>query len=401
MKKYNLIFVANELANNNLNGPNVVFFNLIKTIYLNKIDYDKFNFYFLVPSNFKLYDLDINFIDLTKKLKENKDLNFIKLKKNNKLEIFLNLLRLSKFVRDYIIFYPRLTFLPFLNNQISFLYDLPLEKSYIMSENQLKDFIDKQFLFKKFIINNLKFIFTISNSVREDIIKFLGIDKLDYVYLGVDHEVFKPLKINEVKKILEKHNLRFKNYFFYPAGKLWFRKNIINLLLAFHKLINNSYYKDIELVITTNNYNDLRDKYVYQVREVVNKYNLEEKVKFLFVDSKDLVSLYNGAIAVVFSSYYEGFGLPILESLACKIPILFSDIPVFNEIFPENPFKFKPNSIENIYFTFTNFLDLYLKKEKESINRIIELGYKKILSFRWDNTIKNLLSKVEKNIFKE
>jgi hypothetical protein len=270
-----------------------------------------------------------------------------------------------------------------------------------MTENQLKNFIDKQFLFKKFVINNLKFIFTISNSVKEDIIKFLEIDKLDYVYLGVDHEVFKPLKINEVKKILEKHNLRFKNYFFYPAGKLWFRKNIINLLLAFHKLINNSYYKDIELVITTNNYNDLRDKYVYQVREVVNKYNLEEKVKFLFVDSKDLVSLYNGAIAVVFSSYYEGFGLPILESLACKIPVLFSDISVFNEIFPENPFKFKPNSIENIYFTFTNFLDLYLKKEEERINRIIELGYKKILNFTWDNTIKNLLSKVEKNIFKE
>jgi hypothetical protein len=401
MKKFNLIFVANELANNNLNGPNVVFFNLIKTIYLNKIDYDKFNFYFLVPLNFKIDNLDINSIDLSKKLKEHKDLNFIKLKKNNKLEIFLNLLRLTKFMRDYIILYPKLTFLPFLDNQISFLYDLPLEKSYIMSKNQLKDFIDKQFLFKKFIINNLKFIFTISNSVKEDIIKFLGIDKLDYVYLGVDHEVFKPLKINEVKKILEKHNLRFKNYFFYSAGKLWFRKNIINLLLAFHKLINNSSYKDIELVITANNYNDLRDKYVYQVREVVKKYNLGEKVKFLFVDSKDLVSLYNGAIAVVFSSYYEGFGLPILESLACKIPILFSDIPVFNEIFPENSFKFEPDNVENIYFTFTNFLDLYLKKEKEMVNRIIELGYKKILSFTWDNTIKNLLSKVEKNIFKE
>jgi hypothetical protein len=401
MKKYNLIFVANELSNNNLNGPNVVFFNLIKTIYLNKIDYDKFNFYFLVPLNFKLYDFDINFIDLSKKLKEHKNLNFIKIKKNNKFEIFFNLLTLTKFIRDYIIFYPRLTFLPFLDNQISFLYDLPLEKIYIMSQNQLKDFIDKQFLFKKFIINNLKFIFTISKSVKEDIIKFLEIDKLDYVYLGVDHEVFKPLKINEVKKILEKHNLRFKNYFFYPAGKLWFRKNIINLLLAFHKLINNSSYKDIELVITANNYNDLRDKYVYQVREVEKKYNLGEKVKFLFVDSKDLVSLYNGAIAVVFSSYYEGFGLPILESLACKIPILFSDIPVFNEIFPQNSFKFEPDNVENIYFTFTNFLDLYLKKEKESINRIIELGYKKILNFTWDNTIKNLLSKIKQNIFKE
>jgi len=114
-KGFNLIFVANELSNNNLNGPNVVFFNLIKTIYLNKIDYDKFNFYFLVPLNFK-----IDNIDLSKKLKEHKDLNFIRIKKNNKLEIFFNLLRLTKFVRDYIIFYPRLTFLPFLDNQISF-----------------------------------------------------------------------------------------------------------------------------------------------------------------------------------------------------------------------------------------------------------------------------------------
>ena len=401
MKKFNLIFVANELASNNLNGPNIVFFNLIKTIYLNKIDYNKFDFYFLVPSNFKIDDLDISFIDLSKKIEDHKYLNFIKIKKNNKLEIFLNLLRLTKFVRDYIIFYPRLTFLPFLENQMAFLYDLPLEKSYVMNENQLKNFINKQFLFKKFIINNLKFIFTISNSVKEHIIRFLGINKLDYVYLGVDYKIFKPLEINEVKKILEKYNLRFKNYFFYPAGKLWFRKNITNLLLAFHKLINNSSYKGIELVITANNYNDLRDKYVYKVREVVNKYDLGKKVKFLFVDSKDLVSLYNGAIAVVFSSYYEGFGLPILESLACKIPILFSDISVFNELFPENPFKFKPDSVENIYFTFTNFLDLYLREDKEGVNRIIELGYKKMLNFTWDNTVKNLLNKIEQNISKE
>jgi len=401
MKKFNLIFVANELASNNLNGPNIVFFNLIKTIYLNKIDYNKFDFYFLVPSNFKIDYLDISFIDLSKKIEDHKYLNFIKIKKNNKLEIFLNLLRLTKFVRDYIIFYPRLTFLPFLENQMAFLYDLPLEKSYVMNENQLKNFINKQFLFKKFIINNLKFIFTISNSVKEHIIRFLGINKLDYVYLGVDYKIFKPLEINEVKKILEKYNLRFKNYFFYPAGKLWFRKNITNLLLAFHKLINNSSYKGIELVITANNYNDLRDKYVYKVREVVNKYDLGKKVKFLFVDSKDLVSLYNGAIAVVFSSYYEGFGLPILESLACKIPILFSDISVFNELFPENPFKFKPDSVENIYFTFTNFLDLYLREDKEGVNRIIELGYKKMLNFTWDNTVKNLLNKIEQNISKE
>ena len=155
------------------------------------------------------------------------------------------------------------------------------------------------------------------------------------------------------------------------------------------------------MIITANNYNDLKDKYVFKVRKIIQDYKINDNVKFCYVDNKDMVDLYNGAVAVIFSSFYEGFGLPILESLACKVPILFSDIPVFNEIFNENIFKFDPNDVESIYFQLKNFLEFYLKEDKEKLNRIIELGYKKIFNFNWLSTAKNLVSKIENIISKE
>ncbi len=387
MGNFNLIFVANELDNNNLNGPNVVFFNLIKAVCLNGNEFDnRFKFYFLVPENFH-----VNY-------NESQNVNFIKIKSNNKFVLFFTMSSLKKLGNNYVIFYPKLTYFPFFKNQFAFLYDLPLEKKYLINEIELKRGIRKQFLFKKLVINNLKCVFTISKSVKEDIVKFLDINNIDYIYLGVDTEIFKPLDhVN-----LEKFDLKYKEYFFYPAGKLWFRKNIINLLLAFYKLINQlEEYKKYKLIITANNYNDLKDKYVLKVRKIIQDYKLNDNVKFCYVDNKDMVDLYNGAVAVIFSSFYEGFGLPILESLACKVPILFSDIPVFNEIFNENIFKFDPNDVESIYFQLKNFLEFYLKEDKEKLNRIIELGYKKIFNFNWLSTAKNLVSKIENIISKE
>ncbi|MGB9638283.1 MAG: glycosyltransferase [bacterium] len=201
---------------------------------------------------------------------------------------------------------------------------------------------------------------------------------------------------------LSRYDLKYKNYFFYPAGKLWYRKNIINLLLAFYRLINYSEnYKNIELVITANNYNNLKDRYVFEVRKLIEEYKLNKNIRFMYVDNKEMVNLYNGAMAVIFSSFYEGFGLPILESLACKIPILFSDIPVFNEIFNENIFKFDPNDVDSIYFHLKNFLEINLKEDNKELDRIIKLGYKKSFSFKWLNTVKNLLVKIESIIDKE
>ncbi len=425
MSNLNIIFVANELDNNNLNGPNVVFFNLIKTIYLNEDKFDNiFRFYFLVPENFGFSYFNIDFLqpefelykskyeklfklkfsDLNLKEDEFKKVNFIKVKNNNKFGLFFTMSILKKLIlkksgSSYVFFYPKLTYFPFFNNQFAFLYDLPLERRYLINEIELKKNIQKQFLFKKLVINNLKFVFTISKSVKDDIVKFLEIDdKIDYIYLGVDYEIFKPL--NQVN--LRKYDLKYKNYFFYPAGKLWFRKNIINLLLAFYKLVNYSEnYKNIELVITANNYDNLKDKYVLEIRKIIQEYKLSDNVKFFYVDLKDMVDLYNGAIAVIFSSFYEGFGLPVLESLACKVPILFSDIPVFNEIFNENIFKFDPNNIESIYFQLKHFLEIYLKEDKEKLNRIIELGYKKVLNFDWLSTVNNILSKIKIILSKE
>jgi len=109
MGNFNLIFVANELDNNNLNGPNVVFFNLIKAVCLNGNEFDnRFKFYFLVPENFH-----VNY-------NESQNVNFIKIKSNNKFVLFFIMLSLKKLGNNYVIFYPKLTYFPFFKNQFAF-----------------------------------------------------------------------------------------------------------------------------------------------------------------------------------------------------------------------------------------------------------------------------------------
>lgn len=70
-----------------------------------------------------------------------------------------------------------------------------------------------------------------------------------------------------------------------------------------------------------------------RVHAIVQQHHLNKEVRFLgYVPDEDLPALYSGAVASVFSSIYEGFGLSLAEAMACGSPIVASDIPVFREI---------------------------------------------------------------------
>lgn len=154
-----------------------------------------------------------------------------------------------------------------------------------------------------------------SQATAQDIIKFCNIfpPKITPIPLGYDAQHFKFL------------NLPTKNYFLY-IGRCDPYKNLHGLISAFANLPSASDY-ELWLAGTPD------PRYTPQLKAQVAELGLTEKVKFLeYVPFADLPRLINQAIALVFPSLWEGFGLPVLEAMACGTPVIASNVSSLPEV---------------------------------------------------------------------
>lgn len=164
-------------------------------------------------------------------------------------------------------------------------------------------------------VKKAKKIITISNFSKNEIVKYYGIDsdKIIVVYPGVDGKIYKP-----------KRTLGKKDYILY-VGTLQPRKNIIGLIDAFSqvKLKNKLHLKIVG-----------QKGWLYQnIFDEVKKRGLEKKIIFSdYVKEDELVSLYQNAVCLVLPSFYEGFGIPVVEAFACGCPVVAADSSSLPEI---------------------------------------------------------------------
>ncbi|MCS6955151.1 MAG: glycosyltransferase, partial [Candidatus Calescibacterium sp.] len=292
-----IVFFGIELGDNKILGPNVVFHSILKNIN----PCPDFRYVFVVRKNGAEFESFKDYVD------------FWEIKYGNYFELFVEVNRLKEWILRknggvVKLLYPKPFFLPLNVEQYAFLYDLPFEKLY---QGKTVESLKNEFFFKSLLWRKLKKIFTISYSSFEDINKVLMLRNLDWLYLGVDTDIFKPINENDKKRVLSsifsRMGLDFiDNYFFSPLGKIWYRKNALNLILSFRNFCKYTSDK-VYLIITANNL-DSNDKYVKLVLE-----SSDDRVVFLGnVTNEELVALYNGCLGVVLPSFYEGFGLPLL-----------------------------------------------------------------------------------------
>lgn len=180
-------------------------------------------------------------------------------------------------------------------------------------------------------------ILTVSKFSKSEINKYFGkhiADKVSVIYNGceIKDEGIQPKEIG------------FKYFLF--VGSIKPHKNLKNALLGF-KQLNNKNYKFI--IVGKKEGFITGDQNIF---DLVNQINAEtENVLFTGnIKDQELYAWYKGASALVMPSYYEGFGLPIIEAMHFNIPIIASDIPVLKEIGKEyisyfNPYD--PDSIKN------------------------------------------------------
>lgn len=160
-------------------------------------------------------------------------------------------------------------------------------------------------------------IIAVSEQTKEDIISFFDIDpaKIKVVYQGLHPIYLQDVKSERMVYLLRQYHL-MQPYFLY-VGSIEERKNAERLVRSF-KLVLDQVDDDLLLLIVGKS-TDYQEK----VEQTVKELNLEQNVRILNkVPFNDLPFLYKGALASVYPSLFEGFGIPVLESLMMKTPVV-------------------------------------------------------------------------------
>jgi len=186
-------------------------------------------------------------------------------------------------------------------------------------------------------------IIAISEHVKSCLVEKyqLSPDKIDVIYngFGADYEIIEdPRKLESIKN---RYGLT-RPFLYYPAAT-WPHKNHKNLLMAV-KLLIDRYNFDGHLVLSGANFQAHSD-----VMQEVKRLGLDNTVKALgYLPYDDLPALFNLARIMVYPSLFEGFGIPLVEAMACGCPVICSDRTSLPEVAGEAALLIDPTSPEDI-----------------------------------------------------
>ena len=161
-------------------------------------------------------------------------------------------------------------------------------------------------------------IFTISQFTKKDLIRIYEVnpENISVIYLPVSGIFTKKYSADDLIDTKNKFNL--PDRFFLYVGSVIKRKNLRIIIEAMRTI---DHEELIPLVVVGNG-----KKYLNEIRQLVKKYSLDNKVIFLKdINNQDLPKIYQLSDFFVFPSYYEGFGLPVLEAIQSGKPVLASD----------------------------------------------------------------------------
>lgn len=231
-------------------------------------------------------------------------------------------------------------------------------------------------------------IITVSESSKNDIIKFLNVDesKIEIVYNGVDYEKFNKYYTEDIKLIVRnKYNLP-QNYILY-MGTLEPRKNIDSIIEAFALIKKQKDFDNIKLVIAG------KKGWLFEdIFNLVDKLNLKDHVIFTdYVDETDKPIIYNMAKLFVFPSLYEGFGIPVLEAMASSVPVIASNVSSLPEVAGNAVILVNPKDIEGIAKNIIKILS-----DDDLKNELVRKGHIQAQKFTWEASAEKLY-----NIYKE
>jgi glycosyltransferase involved in cell wall biosynthesis len=220
-----------------------------------------------------------------------------------------------------------------------------------------------------------------SFATKADLVALLGVaqERVTVAHLATDPS-FHPMPAMEAARIAARYNLR--PGYLLCVGTLEPRKNLPGLLRAYRLLLDEQ-VTDAPLVVVGGR------GWLYQpIFECIQELGLRGQVHLLHnVPDTDLPALYNAAILLTTPSFYEGFGLPALEAMACGTPVVVSDRSSLPEVVGEAGLLVNPEEIEEIAGALARVIT-----DETLRNRMREQGLAQAARFSWEQTARITLS---------
>lgn len=224
------------------------------------------------------------------------------------------------------------------------------------------------------LLKNTNRVITVSHNTKKDIISEYEYKDIDIVYNSYDKEHFVKKKNNHFKK-------KYGDYFLF-LGASYPHKNLENAVKAFFLL--NEENPNLKMVIAGGQ-KSYRDELLSKIKEERGDLNNIEIIDY--VSYKDLPVLYSNSLALLYPSYYEGFGIPPIEAMACGCPVIVSNTSSLPEVCSDAAVYIEPGNVDSIKDGMEKILN-----NEEYKNQLIELGYKNIERFSWEDSAEKLIN---------
>ncbi|NQV13298.1 MAG: glycosyltransferase family 4 protein [Parcubacteria group bacterium] len=232
-------------------------------------------------------------------------------------------------------------------------------------------------------------ILTISNFTKQEMVKRCGIDpeRIQVIYLGFDAGIFQPKRDQaRIESVLQKYKIPTRDPYFLYIGRLEEKKNTPGLIKAFaeFKQSNKSKHKLVLVGSPGHNYE--------QVQELIKEHKLErEVIETGWVDEEDLPVLLSASLAFVFPSFYEGFGLPLLEAMSCQTPILAARAASIPEVAGGAALLFDPYDVPDM----AKKMEMIVSNETLRVD-LVQRGISRVKDFSWEKCTRETLAAIEK-----
>jgi glycosyltransferase involved in cell wall biosynthesis len=224
-------------------------------------------------------------------------------------------------------------------------------------------------------------VVAISEATRQSLIKHCAGDekKISVVTPAIDHSVFKPASDAEIETVKAKYGID-KPYVL-TVGTLEPRKNLISVLRAFAMLpqeLNDRY----ALVLTGG-----KGKLDANIGELYDE--LSKRMTIIrtgYVPTEDLPVLYSGSSVFASPALYEGFGIPVLEAMACSAPVITADNSAMPEVVGDAGVLVDALDVPGLA---REMEDLLVHPERA--DELRKLGVERALSFTWERSAQELI----------